>query len=64
MVEQLTIDDTITVPIHAEILQTLKDDLQDNTPGDNLEVIQYCKTATGEKLIQYVFVPNGKLDGE
>jgi hypothetical protein len=53
---KLIIDDTITIPIHHEILETMKDELDDHK-DDNLEVVQFCQTIGGQKLIRYLFVP-------
>ena len=57
MVEVLKIDRSIEIPIHHEILQTMRDEMDGYQKDNNLEIINYCATIGGKKLIRYLFVP-------
>ncbi len=62
--KKLKINRTYEIPIHAEVIQTLKEDLHEDDSSKNLKIMQYCETSKGEQLIQYIFVPKTKLDEE
>ena len=54
---------TVEVSLHKEILDTMRDEMDGYQKGEDLEVINYCETSQGRRIIRYLFVP-GNIDGD